>query len=139
MIVMSWLTVAFVLFQFSDQGLGTMIAIQLFAGMAMNAPYTLVYAIAFDSAGKGSTGVASSIVFVGISLGGIAPLVVGWVIGLGGGFGSNVGYNISLYLLAGLMLASVVLVAFYTRETVGWYLKHDKFARVSKASCGLAD
>lgn len=139
MIVLGWIGVDMLLFQFVDQGLGTLIAIQLFAGFAMNAPYTLVYAIAFDSAGNGSTGVASSIVNIGIYAGGFSPYVIGWLIGMGGGFDSPVGYNNALYFLAGLMLIALILTALFTRETVGWYLKHDKMALVSRASCGLSD
>ncbi|WP_032402309.1 MFS transporter [Rhodococcoides fascians] len=139
MIILAWIAVGMMLFQFADQGLGTLIAIQLFAGFALNAPYTLVYAIAFDSAGKGSTGVASSIVNVGIYAGGFSPYFIGWLIGVGGGFESPVGYNVALYFLAGLMIVALILTAFYTRETVGWFLKHDRLSRVSKTSCGLAD
>jgi len=136
MIVLGWLAVGMVLFQFSDRSLGTLIAIQLFAGFALNAPYTLVYAIAFDSAGKGSTGVASSIINVGIYAGGFSPYFIGWLIGVGGGFESPTGYNIALYFLAGLMIVALLLTAFFTRETVGWFQSRDK-ALVSRASCQL--
>ena len=138
MIVLAWIAVGMVLFQFADTSLGALIGIQLFAGFALNAPYTLVYAIAFDSAGKGSTGVASSVVNVGIYLGGFSPYFIGWLIGVGGGFASPVGYNIALYFLAALMVVALILTALFTRETVGWYRRKDK-ALVSLESCNLAD
>ena len=137
MIVLAWIAVGMVLFQFADQSLAVLIAIQLFAGFALNAPYTLVYAIAFDSAGKGSTGVAASIINVGIYLGGFSPFLIGWMIGVGGGFSSSTGYNIALYFLAGLMIIALALTALFTRETTGWYLRRDK-AIVTRASCDLA-
>ncbi|QIZ37719.1 nitrate/nitrite transporter [Saccharopolyspora sp. ASAGF58] len=136
MIVLGWIAVGIVLFQFADTSLGAVIGIQLFVGFALNAPYTLVYAIAFDSAGKGSTGVASSIVNVGIYLGGFSPYLVGALIALGGGFSSPTGYNIALYFLAGLMLVALIVTALFTRETVGRFRSRDR-ALVSLRSCNL--
>lgn len=136
MIVLVWIIVGIVLFQFADHSLPTLIAIQLFAGFGLNAPYTLVYAIAFDSAGKGSTGVASSIINVGIYVGGFSPYFVGWLIGVGGGFASPVGYTLALYFMASLMIIALILTALFTRETVGTFLRHDR-AFVSRRSCAL--
>lgn len=136
-IVFAWLAIGMYLFQFSSVSLTWLICIQLFAGFAMNAPYTLVYAIAFDSAKPGASGLAGSIVNVGIYAGGFGPFVIGMFIGAGGGFDQVAGYNYALYFISGLMIAAAILTAFFTRETTGWFLKHDR-ALVSKKSCNTA-
>jgi hypothetical protein len=102
----------------------------------MNAPYTLLYAIAFDSAKQGTTGLAGSIVNVGIYAGGFGPFVIGMFIGAGGGFEQAAGYNYALYFISGLMVLAAIITIFFTRETTGWFLKYDK-ALVSKSSCNM--
>ncbi|SAL84355.1 major facilitator transporter [Caballeronia choica] len=136
MIVFIWLAIGMLLFKYSYMSLGTLVAIQLFAGFALNAPYTLVYAIAFDSTKPGTTGIAGAIINVGIYLGGFGPFVIGALIGAGGGFGKAGGYNDALYFIAGLMVIAFFLTAFFTRETTGWFRKHDR-ALVSRAVCNV--
>ena len=136
-VVFAWLAIGMYLFKFSSVSLTWLICIQLFAGFAMNAPYTLLYAIAFDSAKPGTTGIAGSIVNVGIYAGGFGPFVIGMFIGAGGGFDQVSGYNYALYFISGLMIVAALVTAFFTRETTGWFLKHDK-ALVSKSSCNMA-
>jgi sugar phosphate permease len=136
MIVFVWLALGMWLFKFSYMGLGTLVAIQLFAGFALNAPYILVYAIAFDSTKTGTTGVAGSIINVGIYLGGFGPYVIGALIGAGGGFGHASGYNNALHFIAGLMGIAFLLTASFTRETTGWFRTHDR-ALVSKQACNV--
>jgi sugar phosphate permease len=135
-IVLVWLAVALYFLRFSYLGLGTLVAVQLFAGCVLNAPYTLLYAIAFDSTRPGTTGIAGAIINVGLYLGGIGPYVIGWLIGIGGGLGVATGYNNSLYFICGLTALAAVLTALFTRETNGWFLKHDR-AFVSRTVCGL--
>ncbi|KER68487.1 MFS transporter [Burkholderia cepacia] len=136
MVVFVWLAIGMVLFKYSSMSLGTLIAIQLFAGCALNAPYTLVYAIAFDSTRPGTTGIAGSIINAGIYLGGFGPFVIGALINAGGGFGSASGYNNALYFISGLMVVAFVLTALFTRETTGWFRAYDR-ALVSKRTCNL--
>lgn len=102
----------------------------------MNAPYTLVYAIALDSTKPGTTGTAASMVNVGIYLGGFGPLLIGGMIESGGGFGNVSGYNGALYFIAGLMFAAFVITALFTRETAGWFRKWD-WALVSRKACNV--
>ncbi|CAB3745592.1 hypothetical protein LMG24238_07715 [Paraburkholderia sediminicola] len=135
-LVFIWLAVGMVLMKFTYMGLGTLIAVQLFAGFALNAPYTLVYAIAFDSTKPGTTGIAGSIINVGIYAGGFGPYVIGAMIGAKGGFSVAEGYYDALYFISGLMVAALILTVFFTRETAGWFKKHD-FAIVSKKSCNV--
>jgi hypothetical protein len=62
--------------------------------------------------------------------------VIGALIGAGGGFGQAKGYNDALYFIAGLMVLAFLLTAFFTRETTGWFRKHDR-ALVSRAVCNV--
>jgi MFS family permease len=126
-IVFLWLAVAFYLFKYSSLSVGWLIGVQLFAGLAINAPFTLVYAMAIDSAKPSTTGVATSMVGVGLALGGGAgPLLVGVLVGLGGGFSSTSGYDMALYAISALMLLGAVLAALFTRETTGWFRSRDR-------------
>jgi MFS family permease len=126
-VVFLWLAAAFYLFQYTSVSLGWLVGAQLFAGLAINAPYTLVYAIAIDSARPNTTGVATSLVGVGLAIGGGAgPLLVGVLVDLGGGFSSTSGYHMALYAISALMLLAAALAALFTRETTGWFLPRDR-------------
>jgi predicted MFS family arabinose efflux permease len=126
-IVFLWLAVAFYLFQYTSANVGWLDGVQLFAGLAINAPYTLVYAIAIDSAKPNTTGVATSLVGVGLAVGGgVGPLLVGVLVDLGGGFSSAGGYYMALYAITALMLLAAVTAALFTRETTGWFLSRDR-------------
>jgi sugar phosphate permease len=136
MLVFVWLTAGMLLFKFSGTSLTALIAIQLFAGFALNAPYTLVYAIAFDSSKPGTSGIAGAIINVGIYLGGFGPFVIGALIGASGGFSQVAGYNHALYFISALMAIAAVLTALFTRETTGWFRKYDR-ALVSRSACNI--
>ncbi|HEY5857579.1 MAG TPA: MFS transporter [Aldersonia sp.] len=134
-IVFLWLAVGFCLFLNASSSLAWLIGVQLFIGLAINAPYTLVYAVAIDSARPSTTGVASAIVGGGLALGGGAgPFLVGVVIGHGGGFTSVGGYHAALYVLAALMVLAAIVAALLTRETTGWFQRRDR-ALVAARSC----
>ncbi|MEV6324115.1 MFS transporter [Nocardia sp. NPDC051787] len=138
-IVFLWLAVGFCLFSNSSSSVGWLIGVQLFTGLAINAPYTLVYAVAIDSTRPSATGVASSIVGGGLAIGGGAgPLLVGLLVDLGGGFTSVGGYHVALYVLAAMMLLAAVLAALFTRETTGWFRSRDR-ALVTARSCIPSD
>jgi nitrate/nitrite transporter NarK len=126
-IVFLWLAVAFYLFKYTSLSVGWLVGVQLFAGLAINAPFTLVYAMAIDSAKPSTAGVATSMVGVGLALGGgTGPLLVGVLVGLGGGFSSTSGYHMALYAIAALMLLGAILAALFTRETTGWFRSRDR-------------
>lgn len=136
MLIFLWLAGALLLFKFASASLGTLLLIQAIAGMVLNAPYTVIYAIAFDSAEEGAAGTAISIVNAGVYLGGVGPYIIGAIIEFGGGFNQVSGYNTALYFMSGLMLLGFFVTALFTRETCGWYQRFDK-AVVSRASCNL--
>lgn len=135
-IVFAWIAVGMWLFQFAGQSLLALVAIQLVVGFAMNAPYTLIFAIAFDSAKAGTSGLAAGLINAGLYVGGIGPYILGALISAGGGFAKVAGYNTGLYFLAFLMVLGTILTALFTRETTGWFVKYDR-ALVSRRSCNL--
>ncbi len=120
-----WLAVGVYLLQFSALGLGWLIALQLFAGLATNAIFPLLYAYASDSAYEAGLGTANSFMAFALYIGGVSPLILGLLIGLGGGFHSARGYVFGLYFLVAIALLSAVLLAFLTRETVGRFKGRD--------------
>lgn len=137
MIVFLWLGVGMYLFRYTSVSLGWLIGVQLFAGFAMNAPYTLLYAIAFDSAKPGTTGLAGSVVNAGIYAGGFGPLLIGLFIGAGGGFEQSAGYHLALVFISALMFVAALLTALFTRETAGWFKRYDR-SLVSRSACNMS-
>ncbi|AGN82179.1 hypothetical protein L483_14555 [Pseudomonas putida H8234] len=136
-IVFLWLGVGMYLFRYTSVSLGWLIGVQLFAGFAMNAPYTLLYAIAFDSAKPGTTGLAGSVVNAGIYAGGFGPLLIGLFIGAGGGFEQSAGYHLALVFISALMFVAALLTALFTRETAGWFKRYDR-SLVSRSACNMS-
>jgi MFS family permease len=125
-IAFTWLAVGIFLLQFSAAGVGVLIAVQLFAGLATNAIFPVLYAFGSDSAEPGAMGTANSILLFFLYLGGISPLVIGFLIGLGGGFEDATGYLYALYFLMAVSIASAILIALFTRETVGRFKDRDR-------------
>jgi MFS family permease len=121
-----WLALGILLLQYSAAGVGTLIAVQLFPGLATNAIFPVLYAFGSDAAEPGGMGTANSILLFFLYLGGVSPLVMGVLIGMGGGFQSATGYLYSLYFLVAVALISAVLIALFTRETVGRFKDRDR-------------
>lgn len=131
-----WLTVAMYMLQFTKISFGWLIFVELFAGVATNGIYPVLYALSSDSSEKGAIAVGNGLQMVGQGLGGLSPLVLGPLIALGGGFTSKTGYIYGLYFLSGLMLLAAILIAFFTRETIGIFKARDR-ALVSKKACNV--
>jgi sugar phosphate permease len=129
-----WLTVAFLLFRFAGESIGALIAVQLFAGMATNGVYPVLYALASDSSEPGAVAIANGLNMGGLILGGLGTMAVGLIIQWGGGYSSQVGFMASLYFLAGVMALAAVMIALFTRETAGRF-KHLDRALVSREAC----
>jgi sugar phosphate permease len=129
-----WLTVAFLLFRFAGASIGALVAVQLFAGMATNGVYPVLYALASDSSERGAVAIANGLNMGGLVLGGFGTIVVGLFIQLGGGYQSQGGFMLSLYFLAFVMAAAALMIALFTRETAGRFIHLDR-ALVSRESC----
>jgi len=76
-------------------------------------------------------GTANSILLFFLYVGGVSPLVMGFLIGAGGGFEQSTGYFYALYFLVAIAVLAAILIALFTRETVGRYKGRD-FALVSR-------
>ncbi len=86
-----WLTVAFLLFRYAGSSLGALVAVQLFAGLATNGIYPVLYAMASDSSERGAVAIANGLNLGGVVLGGFGTIVVGAIIEWGGGYSSDAG------------------------------------------------
>ena len=129
-----WLTVAFLLFRYAGESVGALVAVQLFAGMATNGVYPVLYALASDSSERGAVAIANGLNMGGLILGGFGTVVVGAIIQWGGGYSSPTGFAVSLDFLAFVMAASAVMIALFTRETAGRFIHLDR-ALVSREAC----
>lgn len=129
-----WLTVAFLLFRFAGYSVAALVAVQLFAGMATNGVYPVLYALASDSSEPGAVAIANGLNMGGLILGGLGTMVVGVIIQWGGGYTSATGFLVSLYFLAAVMALAAVMMALFTRETAGRYMHLDR-ALISRESC----
>ncbi|GAA1196107.1 MFS transporter [Pseudonocardia alaniniphila] len=131
-----WLTVALILLQQIGISLGWLIGVQLFLGMATNGIYPVLYALSSDSSEKGAVAIGNGLQMVGQGIGGLSPILLGWLIGVGGGFASARGFDYGLYFLAALQLLAAILMALFTRETIGIF-KHRDRALVSREACNI--
>jgi len=132
-----WLGVGIFMLQYSSQGLIWLVGLQLFLGMATNGIFPVLYSFVADAAERGGMGTANSILLSTMYLGGASPLALGFLIGAGGGFTSAAGYNWSLYVMGGACILAAVLLALFTRETVGKFKSRDR-AFVSPEKCNMA-
>lgn len=99
-------------------GVATVIAIQLFFGLVANAVWPIYYAAASDSAPPEARGTANGIITTAMFTGGgLAPILMGWLVGLGGGWHASTGYVICFLFMAGCALLGVVC-QFFAREPV---------------------
>jgi MFS family permease len=131
-----WLTVALILLQQIGISLGWLIGVQLFLGMATNGIYPVLYALSSDSSEKGAVAIGNGLQMVGQGIGGLSPILLGWLIGIGGGFTSARGFDYGLYFLAALQLLAAILMALFTRETIGIFKNRDR-ALVSRKACNI--
>jgi MFS family permease len=125
-IAFTWLAIGLFLLRYSAVSVPVLVAVQLFAGLATNAIFPVLYAFGSDSAEPGAMGTANSILLFFLYIGGVSPLVLGLLIGAGGGFRSATGYFYGLYFLVAISLLSAVLIALFTRETVGRFKDRDR-------------
>ncbi|MFP7706455.1 MFS transporter [Trueperella sp. LYQ141] len=85
------------------------IGLQLFLGMVANAPWPIFYAAATDAAPRGTSGTANGIITTSMFIGGgLAPLIIGFLISVGGGWGNVTGYSISFIFMMVSAIAGVL-------------------------------
>lgn len=125
LITFLWLAAGIFLLQFTSRSLALLIIVQLFAGLATNAIFPVLYAYASDSAYEHGIGTANSFMAFALYIGGVSPLILGLLIGAGGGYHSAAGYLYGLYFMIFVSLLSALLLVFLTRETVGHWRGRD--------------
>lgn len=92
------------------------IIVQLLFGLVANAVWPIYYAVASDSAQPSATSTANGIITTAMFIGGgIAPVLMGWMISLGGGWTSREGYVICFFVMAACALGGVFLQLFTQR------------------------
>lgn len=100
-------------------GITSVIVIQLFFGLVANAVWPIYYAAASDAAPQEARSTANGIITTAMFIGGgIAPLLMGWLVGLGGGWHSPEGYVICFLFMAACALIGVLCQSM-TREKAG--------------------
>lgn len=95
----TWMGLAAGAFYFANS-LGAYIGLQLFLGMVANAPWPIFYAAATDAAPRNASGTANGFITTSMFIGGgLAPLLIGALIALGGGWNNVSGYNMAFILM----------------------------------------
>jgi len=133
-LLFSWLTAGFLLFQFVGTSFAVLFAVQLFTGLAINGVYPVLYAMTSDSSEPGAIAIGNGLNMSGMLVGGFGAIIMGALISLGGGYSSTSGFLYGLYFIAGVMLLTAVLILLFTRETIGWMYSRDR-ALVRRESC----
>jgi MFS family permease len=118
--------------------LAWLIGAQVFVGFSTNAPYPIFYAVAYDVADRRVKGLAMGFIDLGFYLGALLLLLTGALIEWGGGMNSPTGYYWVLYMLMIIYALATLLTLLFTRETKGWFFKHD-WALVSRASSNIPE
>lgn len=126
-----WLALGVFLLQYTNLSLALLIGVQLFAGLATNGIYPVLYAFSSDSSEPSARAIGNGLQMVGQGIGGMSPLVLGALIALGGGFNSATGFLYGLYFMVALMIIAAILVLLFTRETIGAFKDRD-WALVSR-------
>ena len=89
------------------------IFLQLFFGLVANAVWPVYYAAATDNAPDGAHGTANGFITTAMFIGGgLAPLLMGWLIALGGGWEAAAGYNFTFLFMAACAILGVLLQLF---------------------------
>jgi len=133
-----WAIVGFYFMKFSLISVAWLIGAQLFIGFATNAPYPIFYAVAYDVADRRVKGLAMGFIDLAFYLGALLLLLTGGLIELGGGKTSPTGYYWVLYMLMTIYAMGTVLTILFTRETKGWFFKHD-WALVSRKTSNVPE
>ncbi|PCK92876.1 MFS transporter [Pseudomonas viridiflava] len=95
------------------------IVVQLLFGLVANAVWPIYYAVASDSAQPSATSTANGIITTAMFIGGgIAPILMGTLISMGGGWTSLHGYTVCFFVMAGCALGGAFLQLFSHRRQV---------------------
>ncbi|WP_036114280.1 MULTISPECIES: MFS transporter [Luteibacter] len=108
----AWMAASVAAFYFA-QNMAMLITTQLLFGLVANAVWPIYYAVASDSAEPRATSTANGIITTAMFIGGgIAPVLMGGLISMGGGWKNLSGYIVCFFVMAGCALAGVLLQLF---------------------------
>lgn len=104
-----WMGISAGAFYFAHS-MGAYIGVQLLLGCVANAPWPIFYAAATDAAPRNIAGTANGFITTSMFLGGgLAPLIIGGLIAVGGGWANIFGYNISFIVMMVSAIVGVLL------------------------------
>lgn len=107
-----WMATSVGAFYFTET-MTLMIVVQLLFGLVANAVWPIYYAVASDSAQPSATSTANGIITTAMFIGGgIAPILMGWLITIGGGWTNLSGYITCFLVMAGCALTGAALQLF---------------------------
>lgn len=107
-----WMAASVAAFYLATSSL-SVVVIQLAFGLVANAVWPIYYAAASDAAPEGATSTANGIITTAMFIGGgIAPVLMGQLITLGGGWEQRTGYVICFLAMAAFALLGVILQLF---------------------------
>lgn len=114
-----WMALSVACFYFATSSL-LVVAIQLVFGLVANAVWPIYYAAASDAAPVGAVSTANGILTTAMFIGGgIAPVLMGRLIGFSGGWTEVSGYVVCFLVLAGCALVGAFLQVFARDHMVG--------------------
>lgn len=111
-----WMTISVAAFYLATSSM-LVVVIQLAFGLVANAVWPIYYAAASDAAPEGATSTANGVITTAMFIGGgIAPVFMGSLISMGGGWEQRSGYVICFLAMAACALLGVVLQLFVKRD-----------------------
>ncbi len=112
-----WMAVSVGAFYFAST-MTLIIVVQLLFGLVANAVWPIYYAVACDSADPSAISTANGIITTAMFIGGgLAPVLMGSLISMGGGWTSLHGYSVCFLVMAGCALGGALLQLFCQRAT----------------------
>ncbi|MEY9260503.1 MFS family permease [Brevibacterium epidermidis] len=92
------------------------VIVQLVFGLVANAVWPIYYAAASDAAPDGGTSTANGVITTAMFIGGgIAPVLIGRLVSMGGGWEASTGYIYCFLVMAGFALLGAVVQIFVRR------------------------
>ena len=107
-----WMSVSVAALYFATTSL-LVVIVQLIFGLVANAVWPIYYAAASDSAPDGGTSTANGVITTAMFIGGgIAPVLIGRLVTLGGGWEASAGYVYCFLTMARFALLGAIVQMF---------------------------
>lgn len=107
-----WMAISVGCLYFATSSL-TVVVVQLAFGLVANAVWPIYYAAASDAAPEGGTSTANGVITTAMFIGGgLSPIIMGRLVGLGGGWDSSTGYVYTFLFMASCALLGAIIQIF---------------------------